>query len=79
MQEAPAPAAPATRFDPKDILGKKVKTKHFTGHGWFVGTITEYLEWYQIRWSDGQLDDVYRESAMKFIRRYDNEETNKND
>ena len=44
--------------------------------------ITEYLEkekWYQIKWSDGQLDDVYRESAMKFIRRYDNEETNKND
>ena len=34
---------------------------------------------WQIRWSDGQLDDVYRESAMKFIRRYDNEETNKND
>ena len=81
LQEAPAPAAPATRFDPKDIVGKKVK-KHFTGHGWFVGTITEYLEkekWYQIKWSDGKLDDVYRESAMKFIRRYDNEETNKND
>ena len=54
LQEAPAPAAPATRFDPKDIVGKKVK-KHFTGHGWFVGTITEYLEWYQIRWSDGQM------------------------
>ena len=29
LQEAPAPAAPATRFDPKDIVGKKVK-KHFT-------------------------------------------------
>jgi len=70
------PTAATRRLDPTDIVGKKVK-KHFPGHGYFIGTITGYdaeTEWYQVTYSDGTVDDLYRSSVLKFAQRYEKEE-----
>ena len=67
--------APA-RFNPSDIIGKKTK-KTFPGHGTFIGEIKAVSaeKWYTIEYSDGDVEDVTREVALKGIKRYDLEET----
>lgn len=59
---ASASAGTTTRFDPADLVGKKVK-KHFPGAGYFTGTTKEYdkdVAWYRILYTDGQEEDVRR-------------------
>ena len=67
--------APA-RFNPSDTIGKKTQ-KTFPGHGAFIGEIKAVSaeKWYTIEYSDGDVEDVTREVALKGIKRYDLEET----
>ena len=73
---APTPATAPPRFNPSDIIGKKTK-KTFPGHGTFIGEIKAVSaeKWYTIEYSDGDVEDVTREVALKGIKRYDLEET----
>ena len=63
------------RFDPRDIIGKKVK-KNFRGHGDFLGEIIEVSaeRWYTVKYSDGDKEEVSREAALSSIARYTREE-----
>ena len=48
--------------------------KHFAGHGWFNGTVAEYkAPYYVIKFDDGDSEDVYREGALRLIRRDETE------
>ena len=65
------PAA-TSRFDPNDIVGKKTK-KYFRGFGTFIGKIVSVSAegWYSIRYADGDVEEVVRETAQDGIKRYE--------
>ena len=55
-------------------MRKKVK-KHFPGAGWCFGEVERYDQpWYHIKYMDGDEEDVSRETALKLIRKYKNDE-----
>lgn len=66
-----------SRVDFNDILNRRVK-KTFPGHGDFLGTIVSWdadEQWYAIKYDDETTADVTRATALRLIKRFEEEES----